>query len=136
MRRLGELLSGDLTGVERKEFLLLGTEFLSALASELALDKCFIFRNETSIVGYSGQLHMEGTTPDGLELAFDLEQNYLTFRDEQSCLYCRPKNAKKIRLSNCTAVSVPQLQNGDYPLLLSIFKSKYTGGEQAGYDAA
>lgn len=81
MRRLGLLLSGDLSAREQKEFLTLGTEFLSALATDLGMTEVTVTQDRAAVTGYSGQVRLKGRQSDVGGLVIDLEQNFLTFQE-------------------------------------------------------
>ena len=136
MKRLGELLSGDLTHSEQEEFMTLGIEFLCALAVDLNITDCTVTGTRATIATYSGQIRLEGQDKNGHELVVDLEQNFLTFQEEQTCLYCRPKATGSINYSDCRAVGVPLLLNGDYDKLLAILRATCGGGDADGRNAA
>lgn len=136
MRRLALLLSGDLSAREQKEFLSLGTEFLSVLATNLNLTEVIVTQDKTAVTGYSGRVRLEGRCADREAVVIELEQNFLTFQEEQSCLYCRPKGAHDIRPWNCAAVGLPLLQSGDYEGLLKRLGTIGGGGGADGRNAA
>lgn len=136
MRRLGLLLSGDLSAREQKEFLTLGTEFLSALATDLGMTEVTVTQDRAAVTGYSGQVRLKGRQSDVGRLVIDLEQNFLTFQEEQSCLYCRPEGVHDVRPWNCAAIGLPMLQDGDYGGLLKRLRAMCEGGDAVGSDAA
>lgn len=136
MRRLGRLLSGDLSAREQDEFLVLGTEFLSALATDLGMTEVTVTQDRAAVTGYSGQVRLEGRRSDVGGLVIDLEQNFLTFQEEQSCLYCRPEGLHDVRPWNCAAVGLPLLHDGDYGALLKRLRAMGEGGDADGTVAA
>ena len=136
MRRLGLLLSGDLSAREQEKFLTLGTEFLSTLATDLGMTEVTVIQDRAAVTGYSGQVRLEGRRSDVGGLVIDLEQNFLTFQEEQSCLYYRPEGIHDVRPWNCAAIGLPLLQSGDYGGLLKRLRATGEGGDGVGNVAA